>query len=367
MATVECQHLEKIYPGGVRALDDCSMRVEDAELVVLVGPSGCGKSTLLRIVAGLEQATSGTIRIGDRVADGLSPQQRNVAMVFQDYALYPHMSVRRNLEYPLRMRRLGRDERARRIAWVAELLQIGPVLERLPRELSGGQRQRVAMGRALVREPAVSLLDEPLSNLDAKLRSDVRAEIADLQRRTGTTMIYVTHDQTEAMTLGQRVAVLDRGVLRQLAAPRTLYDNPADAFVASFIGSPPMNLFTTTVSADGSGAVFVTVGDQRVSLPVSPRARAALHAVFDKRIRAGVRPEHVHVAETEEDGAVTGTVEHVESLGHETLLKVSLAGAALTARVPGMSRLVRGDRVRMRLDPNRIHFFDEGGLAIAGD
>ncbi len=210
MAQVDFEHIDKVYPGGVRALVDCTLRVADGELLVLVGPSGCGKSTLLRLLAGLESVSAGSLRIAGRVVNELSPQARNVAMVFQDYALYPHLSVHGNLEFPLRMRGATREEIQRRVAWAAEMLGLGPLLERLPRELSGGQRQRVAMGRALVRQPSAFLLDEPLSNLDAKLRVQVRAEIEDLQRRTETTMIYVTHDQVEAMTLGDRVAVLAR-------------------------------------------------------------------------------------------------------------------------------------------------------------
>src|SRR5438445_295379 len=256
MASVALEHVDKVYPGGTRALADLSLRVEDAELVVLVGPSGCGKSTVLRLIAGLEEATAGMLRIGERVVNDLRPQDRNVAMVFQDYALYPYLSARGNLEFPLRMRHLAREEMQRRVEAVARLLDIAALLDRLPKQLSGGQRQRVAMGRALVREPSVFLLDEPLSNLDAKLRVQVRAEIKELQGRTRTTMIYVTHDQVEAMTLGDRVAVLDQGRLQQVAPPGELYDRPANAFVAGFIGNPPMNLFPARVEVDGRGTLL---------------------------------------------------------------------------------------------------------------
>src|SRR4029450_9502218 len=220
MASVAFEHVDKTFPNGTTAVADINLAIDDGELVVLVGPSGCGKSTLLRMLAGLETISAGVIRIGDRVVNDLTPQERNVAMVFQDYALYPFMSVRKNLEFPLKMRRMARDEIARRIDWAAEVLELGALLDRLPRQLSGGQRQRVAMGRALVREPAAFLLDEPLSNLDAKLRSQVRAEIETLQRRTGTTMLYVTHDQVEAMALRERGAPLPRGRLQQVATPR---------------------------------------------------------------------------------------------------------------------------------------------------
>src|SRR5438105_10865272 len=247
MARVALEHVDKVYPGGTRALSDCTLRIEDGELVVVVGPSGCGKSTLLRLVAGLEEVSAGTVRIGERVVNELSPQERNVAMVFQDYALYPYLTARGNLEFPLRMRRLARGAIRDRVEAIARLLDIVALLDRLPKQLSGGQRQRVAMGRALVREPAVFLLDEPLSNLDAKLRVQVRAEIKELQARTRTTMMYVTHDQVEAMTLGDRVVVLDRGRVQQVAPPRGLYERPANVFVAGFIGNPPMNLFPARV------------------------------------------------------------------------------------------------------------------------
>src|SRR6184192_4141226 len=253
MARVELEHVDKVYPGGTHALFDLTLAIDDAELMVLVGPSGCGKSTVLRLIAGLEEATAGTIRIGERVVNELRPQERNVAMVFQDYALYPYLSARGNLEFPLKMRRLARDDMRRRVEHVADLLDITALLDRLPKQLSGGQRQRIAMGRALVREPAVFLLDEPLSNLDAKLRVQVRAEIKELQQRTRTTMVYVTHDQVEAMTLGDRVAVLDAGRLQQVAPPRELYERPANVFVAGFIGNPPMNLFPTRLSTDDRG------------------------------------------------------------------------------------------------------------------
>src|SRR5450759_2807321 len=264
MASVDFEHVDKVFPDGTRAVVDCTLRIADGELVVFVGPSGCGKSTLLRLLAGLDQVTSGTLRIGDRVVNDLAPQERNVAMVFQDYALYPFMSVRRNLEFPLKMRQLPREEMQRRIDWAAGLLDITALLDRLPKQLSGGQRQRVAMGRALVREPTVFLLDEPLSNLDAKLRVQVRAEIGELQRRTATTMIYVTHDQVEAMTLGDRVVVLNPGRLQPVAPPRELYDRPANVFVAGFIGNPPMNLFSTRLSVADRHRATMTVGDQSV-------------------------------------------------------------------------------------------------------
>src|SRR5450759_5799451 len=266
MASVDFEHVDKVFPDGTRAVVDCTLRIADGELVVFVGPSGCGKSTLLRLLAGLDQVTSGKLRIGDRVVNDLAPQERNVAMVFQDYALYPFMSVRRNLEFPLKMRQLPRDEMQRRVEWAAGLLDITHLLDRLPKQLSGGQRQRVAMGRALVREPSVFLLDEPLSNLDAKLRVQVRAEIARIQRRLGAATLYVTHDQTEAMTMGDRVAVLRDGILQQVAVPKELYDRPDNIFVATFIGSPSMNLYEAGVDIAGDTATL-TLGSQQLTLP----------------------------------------------------------------------------------------------------
>src|SRR5690606_2161006 len=260
MASVAFERVTKRYPNGVVGVDDVSLDVADGELLVLVGPSGCGKSTLLRLLAGLESLTAGHVRIDGRIVDDLAPQARNVAMVFQDYALYPFMTVRRNLAFPLAMRGLPRATIAERAAWAAELLELGALLDRYPRQLSGGQRQRVAMGRALVREPSVSLLDEPLSNLDARLRVEVRAQIAALQQRTRTTMVYVTHDQTEAMTLGQRIAILDGGRLQQVATPRILYDRPANRFVAGFIGSPPMALLPATATVEDGALVVALAG-----------------------------------------------------------------------------------------------------------
>jgi ABC-type sugar transport system ATPase subunit len=325
--------------------------------VVVVGPSGCGKSTLLRLVAGLEVPSAGTIRIGDRVVNDLRPQERNVAMVFQDYALYPYLSARGNLEFPLKMRRLPRAERGRRVERIAHLLDIGALLDRLPKQLSGGQRQRVAMGRALVREPAVFLLDEPLSNLDAKLRVQVRAEIKALQTRTRTTMIYVTHDQVEAMTLADRVAILDRGRLQQVAPPREVYDRPANAFVAGFVGNPPMNLFAVRPTGDG----VLAVGDQSFQAAAAgPQARTA-----------GVRPEAVALADPHDDGILRAVVEHVESLGHESLVHARIDTSAagdpirLVARVEGMSVVAPGDPVGLRIDPARVHVFAEDGRALA--
>jgi ABC-type sugar transport system ATPase subunit len=350
MATIVLERLEKTYAGGTRALVDCSLAVGDGELVVLVGPSGCGKSTLLRLVAGLETPTRGEIRIGDRVVNGVAAQERNVAMVFQDYALYPHMTARENLDFPLRMRRLDRAERTDRVGRIAESLGLVPLLDRLPKALSGGQRQRVAMGRALVREPDAFLMDEPLSNLDARLRTQVRAEIKALQRRTRTTTLYVTHDQVEAMTLGDRVAVLDHGVLQQVAPPRDLYERPANAFVAGFIGNPPMNLFPTRVDVVGGRPVF-RIGDQ--TAPAGERPAGQLRVP----LTAGVRPEAIALVADGPD-ALRAVVAHVELLGHETLVHADVGDVRLVVRTDGMATVGPGDRVALRIDPVRLHWFD---------
>jgi multiple sugar transport system ATP-binding protein len=367
MANVEFEGVEKVYEGGTRALESFDLTVEDGERMVVVGPSGCGKSTVLRLLAGLEEPTRGTLKIGGRVANDLSPQERNVAMVFQDYALYPHMTVRQNLAFPLKMRRLPRVEQAARIDRVAAMLGLERELDRLPKQLSGGQRQRVAMGRALVREPSVFLLDEPLSNLDAKLRGQVRTEIADLQRETGTTMLYVTHDQSEAMTLGDRVAVLAGGLLQQVATPRELYERPANVFVAGFVGTPPMNLFPTEISTAPSGSTL-RVADQ--SLPLAGSALAAAQDIdAPNGLTAGIRPEAFRLASDTHGGPVLrATVEHVEWLGHETLAHVAVgAGAStvrLVARLPGMEQLSRGDGVSLEA-PSEVHLFDAEGRALA--
>ena len=350
MAAIVLEHVEKTFSGGTRALVDCSLSVGDGEFVVLVGPSGCGKSTLLRLVAGLETVTAGTIRIGDRVANALAAQERNVAMVFQDYALYPHMTARENLEFPLRMRDLDRGERAARVTRVAETLGLTPLLERRPKALSGGQRQRVAMGRALVREPDAFLMDEPLSNLDARLRTQVRAEIKEMQRRTRTTTLYVTHDQVEAMTLGDRVAVLNHGVLQQVAPPRELYDRPANAFVAGFIGNPPMNLFPTRLDTADGRLVF-RIGDQ--TAPAGERPGVQLRVP----LTGGVRPEAIALV-TDHRDALRATVAHVELLGHETLVHVDVGDVRLVLRTDGMQSLAAGDRVGLRIDPARLYWFD---------
>jgi multiple sugar transport system ATP-binding protein len=353
MATVTLRDLHKRYPEGFHAVRGISLDVRDGEFLVLVGPSGCGKSTTLRMVAGLEEVTSGEIRIGDRLVNDVAPGDRDIAMVFQNYALYPHLSVRENMAFGLKMRGTARAEIDRRVTDAAAALSIEHLLARRPRELSGGQRQRVALGRAIVREPAVFLFDEPLSNLDAKLRVQMRAELARLHRRLGTTVIYVTHDQVEAMTLGDRIVLMNHGVIQQVDEPLAIYRRPANRFVASFIGSPTMNFFTGSIA---DGRFRVADGMAGLSLDAEGGPLRPGPAVL------GVRPEDLVV----DGGAVpftTAEVEVAEHLGHETLAHVSVGGASHVVRVPGDRAVSPGDRLSLGVRPGGAHLFaadDEG-------
>jgi ABC-type sugar transport system ATPase subunit len=351
--------------GDVVALRDLSMAIEDGEFVVFVGPSGSGKTTALRLVAGLEALTAGEIRVGDRVVNRLAPRDRDIAMVFQDYALYPQMTVHQNLAFALRMRKMGRAEIEERVRRAADMLDIGSLLQRKPRELSGGQRQRVALGRALVREPQVFLMDEPLSNLDAKLRVQTRTEIKHLQEQVGTTTIYVTHDQVEAMTMGDRVAVMSEGVLEQVGDTRTVYEHPANVFVAGFIGSPSMSFATLGVTRDGEAPVLRR-GDVSVSLAGS-RTPAAL----PDEVILGVRPEHAHLWTDGNElvGPIAGVVEYVEMLGRESLVGiVTGADQRFTALAEAATPLRAGERVRFGIEPGHLYLFDvttQQALAVA--
>ena len=351
MASVRFERATRQYPGSARpAVDRLDLDVADGEFMVLVGPSGCGKTTTLRMLAGLESVDSGRIYIGDRDVTGVDPGARDVAMVFQNYALYPHMTVAQNMGFALKIAKTPRAEIRSRVVDAARLLGLEAHLDRKPKALSGGERQRVAMGRAIVRRPQVFLMDEPLSNLDAKLRVQTRNQIADLQRRLGTTTVYVTHDQVEAMTLGDRVAVLHDGVLQQCASPRELYRSPANVFVAGFIGSPAMNLFAVPV-IDRS----VTLGDWM--MPVDREIAADASQVV-----VGIRPEHFH---PDADG-VEVTVDLVEELGADTYLyaKTAVGAQQVIARVPADSIVARGDRLRLRPDPQQLHFFGPDGRRI---
>jgi multiple sugar transport system ATP-binding protein len=374
MARVELEGVTKVYDDGTVAVDELSLVIEEGELLALLGPSGCGKSTVLRLLAGLETPTSGRILVDGRDVTGMTPQQRNVAMVFQSFALYPHKTVRANLEFPLRMRRTPSDEIAARVHRAASLLGLGDVLDRRPRQLSGGQAQRVAMGRAIVRDPALFLLDEPLSNLDAKLRAEIRGQIASLQRRLGTTTVFVTHDQVEAMTLGHRVALLSGGRLQQLAPPGELYDRPASVFVARFVGSPPMNLFP--VETDAGEKPSVRIGGNLIPLPdVSLESRSAAGAAAEQLV-AGWRPEHLKLAAPGDTGhRIRVEIEAAEVLGHEQIAYFRVrnmidaggntnAGLAAVRLAPGR-RVAAGDTVELAVDVASLELFDAKGRWLA--
>ena len=360
MATVTFDHVFKRF-GEVIAVNDLSLEIGDGEFMVLVGPSGCGKTTSLRMIAGLEEISEGTLRIGDRVVNDVAPKDRDIAMVFQSYALYPHMSVRENLAFGLKLRKVAKSEIEKRINDAAGILQLEKLLERKPKELSGGQRQRVALGRAIVREPAVFLMDEPLSNLDAKLRVQTRAEIARLHQRLGTTMVYVTHDQVEAMTMGQRIAVMSDGLLQQVGTPQALYDHPVNRFVAGFIGSPSMNFIE--VNSPGGGATQLSEGG--FTFPLPPSFREALQSAGSKVI-AGFRPEHLELADVGGTVAtIQGTADVVEYLGNEELLHVTSDKREIVAIVESSFKVKPGDVVTLRLPMEKLHLFNtETGASL---
>ena len=352
MAAVRFQAVSKVNPGGVTAVREASLEVRDKELLVLVGPSGCGKSTLLRMVAGLEEISAGTLYIdGVRVND-TAPKDRDIAMVFQSYALYPHMSVRDNMGFGLKLRKMPKAEIRTRVEEVGELLGLTPYLDRKPKALSGGQRQRVALGRAIVRQPKVFLFDEPLSNLDAALRVQMRTEISKLHRELQATMIYVTHDQVEAMTMADRIAVLKDGVLQQVAPPLTLYSEPVNTFVASFIGSPAMNLFPGEARAGSFHA-----GGAVVPLPADLRDASG-------SVTLGIRPEHLGLATADAPGVLVVEVSAVEPLGSEVFLHAQFAGGRLQARLGPEVIPEIGSQVRLRVEVDRVHLFDAAGTSL---
>jgi len=383
MATVSMDQVNKVYPNGFHAVHDLSLEVADGEFMVLVGPSGCGKTTALRMVAGLEDISSGIMRIGGREVNDLSPKERDIAMVFQNYALYPHMTVAENIGFALKLRKLPKDKLDAKVKETAEILGLTEWLNRKPGQLSGGQRQRVAMGRAIVREPSVFLMDEPLSNLDAKLRVQMRAEVSRIQRRIGVATVYVTHDQIEAMTMGDRVAVMRAGVLQQCDNPQVLYDRPDNIFVAAFIGSPAMNLYEGTV---GDGGRSVRLGSQQIDLPGAVTvAHSGLASYAGKTVVLGLRPEHLPAAQAGLTGPVlTGDVDLVEALGSELVIhftidakRVVAEGAhaadaeAATISGEGVARVdprtpaKAGDRLNFAIDTDGIQFFDpDSGAAI---
>ena len=361
MAQVHLRGVKKTYDNKVAVIHGIDMEISDGEFIVIVGPSGCGKSTLLRMVAGLERITGGQVAIGDRVVNELEPKDRDIAMVFQNYALYPHMSVYKNMAYGLRIRGLPKDDIDARVRKAAKILELDKLLDRLPRQLSGGQRQRVAMGRAIVREPAVFLFDEPLSNLDAKLRVQMRLEIKRLQRELGVTSIYVTHDQVEAMTLADRLIVMNAGVAEQIGTPMDVYDKPASVFVAGFIGSPAMNFLAAKVGSDGKSVDLAAAGARPVSLPLAVTSSAAPGTP----VAVGLRPEHLLPSS---DGPLEFSIELAEPLGADTLLhgRFGAARELVTVRQGGHVTAQPGELRRFSIGATRLHLFDsQSGRRIA--
>ena len=362
MASVTLKNVYKVYPGGVTAVSDFNLDIADKEFIVLVGPSGCGKSTTLRMVAGLEEITEGELYIGDKLMNDVAPKDRDIAMVFQNYALYPHMTVYDNMAFGLKLRKTPKAEIDRRVKEAARILDIEHLLNRKPKALSGGQRQRVALGRAIVREPKVFLMDEPLSNLDAKLRVQMRTEITKLHNRLQTTFIYVTHDQTEAMTMGTRIVVMKDGFIQQVDTPQNLYDYPVNLFVAGFIGSPQMNFIDVTLVKEDDG-VYAVFGENKIKVPEGKVKKLKDPSYIGKEVIMGIRPEDLHDEEIFLQSAVDSTVKAyvdvVELMGSETYLYLNVSGVNVTARVDPRSTARAGDTIKIALDTNRLHFFDK--------
>ncbi len=366
MAGLTLKGIYKKYPGGVVAVTDVNLEIRDKEFIVLVGPSGCGKSTTLRMIAGLEEISEGELYIGDRLVNDIAPKDRDIAMVFQNYALYPHMTVFDHMAFGLKLRKVPKPEIERKVNEAAKILDLSHLLDRKPKAMSGGQRQRVALGRAIVRSPKVFLLDEPLSNLDAKLRAQMRTEISKIHKKLGTTFIYVTHDQTEAMTMGDRIVCMKDGYVQQVDTPQNLYENPVNKFVAGFLGSPQMN-FIDAVLREEYGQYVVEFGSNRgqiyqIIVPES-KVNGNLASYVNKEIILGVRPEAIHDEEMYLSNATTGVidanVEITEMMGAETYLYLVCEGIPLTARVSPRSTARPGDDIKVAIDPNRIHIFDK--------
>ena len=372
MASLSLRSIYKKYPGGVVAVSDVNLEIKDKEFIILVGPSGCGKSTTLRMIAGLEEISEGELYIGDRLVNDVAPKDRDIAMVFQNYALYPHMTVFENMAFGLKLRKVPKDEISRKVEEAARSLDISHLLDRKPKALSGGQRQRVALGRAIVREPQVFLLDEPLSNLDAKLRAQMRTEISKLHQKLGTTFIYVTHDQTEAMTMGDRIVVMKDGFIQQVDSPQNLYSNPVNLFVAGFMGSPQMN-FVDAVLRKIEGKYTIEFGSEDtktsrgvkyyVELPEAKVDENVLSNYVDKEIIMGIRPENIHDEEmfisSAKTGIIDADVEITEMMGAEVYLYLNCQGIPLTASVDPRSTARPQDTIKVALDPNKVHIFDK--------
>lgn len=359
MSSISLKNVYKIFDDGTTAVNDFSLEIADKEFIILVGPSGCGKSTTLRMIAGLEDITKGELKIGDRVVNDVAPKDRDIAMVFQSYALYPHMTVYKNMAFGLELRKIPKDEIDRRVREAAKVLDIEHLLKRKPRALSGGQRQRVALGRAMVRSPSVFLLDEPLSNLDAKLRTNMRTEIKKLHRRLGTTFIYVTHDQTEAMTMGDRIVVMKDGVIQQVDSPQNLYKHPQNMFVAGFIGSPQMNFLDATV-LKRDGKLVLSLADNELDITDPFESRKEITGYLDKPVKLGIRPEDVTVdrkfIKNNPDKVLTAKLEVSELMGSESYLYLDYSGQKLTARVDADS--TTNETVELGILTDRLHLFD---------
>ncbi len=351
MSSLTLNNVSKIYSDGYKAVDNFSLEIPDKEFLILVGPSGCGKSTTLRMIAGLENISSGEILIAERKVNDIQPKDRDIAMVFQSYALYPHKTVYKNIAFSLERRKMPKDEIKKRVNEAAKILHIEHLLDRKPKALSGGQRQRVALGRAIVRDPAVFLFDEPLSNLDAKLRTQMRTEISLLHKRLGTTFIYVTHDQTEAMTMGDRIVVMDSGVIQQTDTPENLYHRPRNIFVASFIGSPSMNFLEGTLEKNEQGFYIRVGGD---IIPTSRRA-PQMEKHLGEKVKVGIRPENITVNSSA--GNLTGTLKVQENLGSEAYVYIDYSGILLTAKVPSLVNVSSGETIRFSVDKDKIHIF----------
>ena len=369
MSSLNLKGITKKYAGGVTAVSDFNLDIADKEFIVLVGPSGCGKSTTLRMIAGLEDISEGELYIDDKIVNEVAPKDRDIAMVFQNYALYPHMSVYDNMAFGLKLKKMPKDEIKKRVEEAARILDIAHLLDRKPKALSGGQRQRVALGRAIVREPKVFLMDEPLSNLDAKLRGQMRAEISKLHKRLATTFIYVTHDQIEAMTMGSRIVVMKDGFIQQIDSPQALYDHPVNMFVAGFIGSPPMNFLEAEIIKDGAFGYSIKVGEDVLEIPEEQIKKFNAEEYVGKKVMFGIRPEDIYDLENDIDVTpnckLHAHVEIAELMGAETHLHVTVNGARFIARVSPKNKNKQGDDLDLYLNGNKIYLFDkETELAI---
>ena len=370
MAKISLKNIFKIYPGDVTAVNDFNLEIDDKEFIILVGPSGCGKSTTLRMIAGLETISKGELRIGDRVVNDVPPKDRDIAMVFQSYALYPHMSVYKNMAFSLNLQKIDKEEIDKRVKEAAKILDIEHLLERKPKALSGGQRQRVALGRAMVRNPKVFLLDEPLSNLDAKLRTAMRSEISKLHKKLGTTFIYVTHDQTEAMTMGDRIVVMKDGLVQQVDTPQNLYDHPKNLFVAGFIGSPQMNMFKAVITKNGSKYI-AKFGAYEIDINWDERKAQNLSKYEGKEVLMGIRPEELHDEQSTQPkdtlSYVNAKVELCEPMGSEIYLYLNINDEKAIAKIPPRSNAKIGDTISLGINTNQIHLFDmetENAIAV---